>query len=200
MTIKMKSEYYIINNLLDENLQSFLRPLDLTHVLFFQAKYEIRYNFIVTNKFYYNFISCFGSLVFVMLMFILDSYYDSGEFDADEIFPTLNYFTCFMFNLSLYIANVLHSKNNVIFIVNIQSARRSVRYCSRKNSLTYLIFFNWFVIGMICFLVLIYFAIVFIFHYDNPATYLSVVNFWVLLFYDFVLFYASRMVKLLAIL
>ncbi|KAL0861742.1 hypothetical protein ABMA27_009218 [Loxostege sticticalis] len=55
MTTVVPQEY-LLNNFLDDSMQAFLLPLDISHAIFMQSKHTIRYNFITPNRRIYNFI------------------------------------------------------------------------------------------------------------------------------------------------
>lgn len=182
----------LLNNYIDDDMQSFLRPLELSQNLMFQSKFTIRDNFITPNGHLYNTFAFVFNLLCLILSIILEKdFYVELDFLKDLI-PYFNAFYALIFficTFCLFFSNIFDCMSNIELVINMQSAIRDVKYSN--DDFKNLVVFNWiFTCGVVAF----YFAI------DYSLTFESVYFFitdMILTFMDLKMVYAIRIMKLL---
>ncbi|PZC79304.1 hypothetical protein B5X24_HaOG201001 [Helicoverpa armigera] len=122
-----------INNMVDNDLQALLRPLNLVPRLLFCASYRIRHNFICPNSFLYNVLVVFYFVSFRCLALYTVIYlciYIVDFHGGSKIFFTL--FDCLdftIFSIGFLINTYVcfkESDNNILLILKIQYVLRNL--------------------------------------------------------------------------
>lgn len=197
--VRSKSNYNKLRkNVIEEYLQSILKPYNFMAAIFFCAKYKIQDGFIFSNDFRYNIISFFGLLsIFTVCVYrVIDNIL--GTIREESFFYTSFILVCefvlFLFGFPMsYIMNVIHMYNNVTLVLKIQEVHKILRIkkkCFNKSILLNsipVIIVNCFYITWILF---------FIFFYKLSAPF-KYVTLYVYIFFDINFLYATKIVKVL---
>ena len=121
---------FIYNNIVDEDVQSILLPLNLMQYLILCPKYRIRNHLITPNSFISNFVSAVGILLLISIFthrgFVLFSDKDNSAilFSSDTTsfcFDSIYY--CLGFTLN-FVFGIVHSKKNIKFVLTFQQVHR----------------------------------------------------------------------------
>lgn len=145
--MKIMPKECLLNNRLNDDLQSFLKPLELTQLTMMQMKYTIRDNYITPNSYSYNIISFIIRILFLMSVNYGYAYQVMLKTNNLNIWTTgvpafLVGEIILNFNLiCLCILNVKHSQLNVQLIVHIQESKNAIKYL--KSDIKDLIICNW---------------------------------------------------------
>lgn len=139
-------EEVLLNNVIEKDLQSVLRPLNFIQHCFICSKYTIRDNFITSNSLKYNLFGLICALFYRGCLL-----YDFG------FIAYLNWYTFLITlflrvgyqNLTLaigyllhFVCNILYGNDNVVLIVNVQNLIRTFKL--ERKHLKCFIIFNWF--------------------------------------------------------
>lgn len=148
MTKKIPQEF-LLNNRLDQHMQAFLRPLEISHSIYFLSKFTIRDNFITSNGPMYNFISLLGLPVYAILLSLSDDVIIRivGENFALKILVHFNYAMYFIFFTSLLGANIYNAECNVKLILHLKDSVKSLKYSD--PNIKYLAKVNWLAICLV---------------------------------------------------
>lgn len=142
-------------NVINKDLQSILKPLNMMQSLFMCAKYKIRDGLITANNLSY----CFLSVLALILVGIINVYTMYLEITSDETTPVLSIvvwidyisnaiFVMLSFSLTYY-TNMIYRYDNVLLFLKVQNANKILEIDSRKQMRI-----NWLVI---VFLISLYF-------------------------------------------
>ncbi|PZC77061.1 hypothetical protein B5X24_HaOG200710 [Helicoverpa armigera] len=142
-----------IQNIIDKDLQSLLRPLNLMYILFGCAKYKIHDNKISPNSVIYNTISSITAI----FIFCISFYFMIGTFSLNfngyiyinHLGKIYTYILLIVGCLSDLYTNIFQKSNYISFVMNIQNIYRSLNISGIFRSY---IFPNWVsVIALNCF-------------------------------------------------
>ncbi|PZC79305.1 hypothetical protein B5X24_HaOG201002, partial [Helicoverpa armigera] len=191
----------LLDNRVEKDLQSVLRPLNLTLGIFICSKYSIRYNFITPNGIYYN-ICGFVCVVIYCSYSIYTTVSSSIELVQlkNNFNPRLHWSSIFevffnAFGLMLhYINNVKHRCNNTAIVLKIQFAIKVLEFNS--NELKSLKFFNWLSIIILNGICLVSIAFFSYFFFEN-LRFFGILSFYCSVIFDVSLLYAACVIKLL---
>lgn len=124
----MNSEY-LLNNVIDKNLQSFLLPLNYMQSCFVLSKYKISHNFITPNGLVYHMISFLG-LIAVMLLHTCPLIMKKiTSLKMSEMVLLGSIFNLVFHNTSyvvIYILNAINGLDNIKLIIKIQGAHQII--------------------------------------------------------------------------
>ena len=184
----------ISNYTVDKDVQSMLWPLNLMQYIMFCPKYRIKNDLITQNSLISNLISMIVTVVYLSTYF-----YTTVTEDAQSLgFPTFLNFSCFneclVFGCGFcmnFVIGVIQTKNNVQFILTFQKVHRFLNAGANVN---HFVVGNWILgITALGFYVIIYT----IFWVQMGASFSSIYVAYFLVFYDFNIVYATRILKLL---
>lgn len=133
-----------VSILIDEQLFSILRPLNVMLTLSLSAKYKLKDNTISVNSVFYNIFS-FVSLLFITVSvhyFFLSQFLTSDTSDTLSavifIGYTVNSVACDIGSLAFLYTNYKHRKNNMLLVLKIQNAFKNLKIDARRQIKT-----NW---------------------------------------------------------
>lgn len=191
--LKLGIERHNDTNVIDKDLQSILKPLNLMQALFLSPKYKIRDDVIIkTNLNLY-------SLVIIVAISITHLYCFSKDLSlmnltifsfALKISSVLNAFKVFFGVLLNFYINCYHRDDNVRFILKLQNAFRILKIDSSK-----FIKNNWFAI-----LFLNCFYFLWLMSYSHQSGFFrwwKIITLFSVMLFDFNVLHASRLLSLL---
>ncbi|PZC77064.1 hypothetical protein B5X24_HaOG200713 [Helicoverpa armigera] len=196
--VAMEASIVAKNNIIDEDLQSVLKPLNFMQAVFFLSKYSIRNNLIKPNSLIYDLIS-----VTCLLMFRIVSIYRIIIFSfASKWTPLLQFlyvsqildsiFYSVGFLLNNYI-NIVYSKINIGLVLKLQFVHKVLNI--NRHKLRPLIIYNWiFAISVYSYFII--FNLYMWLKFPNPSYYALILVFSALAF-DINIVYALLLIKLL---
>lgn len=145
----------LLDNRIDEDIQSVLRPLNLVQNIFLCAKYSIKDNYITSNSLCYNCCSVFSTVLYIcfltlLLLGILAMFY--WNFAILTLFLRHLYqcFSCFVVYGVNVAANIIHMNNNVFLVLKIQYAYRILEI--KRDHFKSLAIVNWICVVVLNFL------------------------------------------------
>lgn len=134
----------LLNNFIEEDLQSLFKPLDMMQKLFICAKYSIKDNFITSNSRKYNCIGLLIVVIFHILVFIQLVISIVNWKGASTTLGWCNFFDFFFFSLGFiinYCSIIIHCNSNALLVLKIQHVHRILKIDRRLyNSL---VISNW---------------------------------------------------------
>lgn len=135
-----------LKNIIVEDFQSMLRPLNLMQNIFFCAKYRIRNNFITKNSYCYKYLPILLCLAYITyLACLIYSFIYLLHFDVLFLSIALSifyqFFSCFLGYLLNIISNTIHKKNNILLVLKIQDVYTRLKI--NRKDIKYLVIFNW---------------------------------------------------------
>ncbi|PZC77056.1 hypothetical protein B5X24_HaOG200705 [Helicoverpa armigera] len=142
----------LFDNIIEEDLQSLLKPFNLMTALWIGKKYTIRDNFITFNSNVYNYIGitlCVAFLIArVSYRLIVEGIdLDSFAFSLLRTNAMLD-LIIFLFGILLtYSTNIIHSYHNILLVLNVQNALRILKI--NRKDLRRLTVYNWTTIACI---------------------------------------------------
>ncbi|XP_063897712.1 uncharacterized protein LOC135118775 [Helicoverpa armigera] len=156
----------LLDNFIEKDLQSLLKPLNIMYSVFICAKYSIRDNFITSNNFLYNFTGVFTTGLFLCIsVYRICSTLSSKRieyviFEWNTIFNFMSYSLGLIMN---YIINIRFSDKNIQLVVKVQSVLRVLKM--NRKDLTCLLVYNWsgvlainaLIVGSIAYMMYIFF-------------------------------------------
>lgn len=193
--MKYKTEY-LLNNIIDKNIQDFLLPLNYMQSCFVLKKYIISYNFITPNSLVYNMVSLLGLITVMFLHTYPFLTRKMINMKMSEFVLLSSIFNLLFRNVSYiitYILNLTNGLNNLQLIIKIQRAHRII--CIPENVFKSYIIWNWihvlikFPLYTVNFLLFIYYMDLF-----NIYKMTYVIS---IMYFDCNIIYASRLMKLL---
>lgn len=183
-------------NLLEKDLQSALKPLNLMLAMFFLAKYKIRENMISTNRAIYDVISVVAALTILCGHFCLTLGTFSTKLDGFEFILHLTKWNAFLlfilFSLLSCYTNIIEKDSNVLFVTRIQDVYRILKI---YESFQHFILPNWVcVIALNCYHIswMVYNYFLF-----RPLGIANTFASYCFICVDMYILYASRLMKLM---
>lgn len=180
---------------IDENLQSMLKPLNMMQALILCAKYKIRDDVVTVNSIQYSVLSLIGLFIVAITCVYGASLDLSSETKADvTVFDILHYVVsnglCFIGYLLNYYTNFKYRYDNALLLLKTQNANNILKFDSKKY-----IRINWAaVVAMNCFYIfwMFYYSILFLQFrwWDMMTSYFEIL-------FDINVIYASRLLNLL---
>lgn len=197
MNIKIFPEY-IPNNIIDKNIQDFLKPLNFMFSCFVLSKYKISHNFITPNNFKYHMKSLLGFAAIVLLHTYPFASRNLTNVTLSEFvyWATISIllFRVISF-LITYTLNTINGLNNVQLIIKIQQAHQIISM--PENVLKKYAIWNWiYVIIKFPFFTLVFVIFIFFMELLNTCKILYVIS---VMFFDCNIIYACRLMKLIRI-
>lgn len=190
----VKTEF-LPNNIIDKEMQAFIRPLQLYEIILLHSKYTIRDNFITPNRRVYNVLSCMGMAVFIAIYLRI-----SMIFIGINLFENVFYLiVAININIStiifLYIAinNINNAENNVKLILDLHEAKNRVQFSD--SNIKDLIIGNNIIIGIIVSMTIICSSVCYIYQPEYDLFY--VIDEFEIAILDAYFVYATRIVSLL---
>lgn len=185
----------LLNNAIDNNVNVFLRPLNLIQSLFFISSYTIRDNFI-TYKSSVSYAFGFFSIIVVIFIYV----FRVIIYDSENMFVYINVlfdsvYYSLGFTMNLY-ASVAYKNLNINLVLKIQELKKS--NLITHNTLYTLTRLNWIYI-VTCFFFYVYVASSFIILFeDNRLSVYSEIICQITLFaFDVNAIYASQIIRIL---
>lgn len=129
--IRITHQEFLPNNTIDEQMQAFLQPLELSHAFFIQSKFTIRKNFITPNTNLYGIISFIGTILITGIYLFHIAEFLNNDFNntLNTISAIINISIVIMF-ICIDIANLSNAETNVKLILHLQEARNKVKFCN----------------------------------------------------------------------
>ncbi|PZC79307.1 hypothetical protein B5X24_HaOG201004 [Helicoverpa armigera] len=134
----------LLNNVIEKDLQSVLKPLDLMQRLFICAKYCIQDNFITSNSRSYNILGITLAITLRSLLFYNLLRIVSSEDQNNYVLAFSNIFDDVFFSIGFilnYYSNIIQCNNHVLLVLKIQEVHRILRVNGKQ--LKCLIIINW---------------------------------------------------------
>ena len=163
LRIKLQnSETFLLNNVVDKDVQSMILPLNILQNIFFYPKYRIKDNFINPNSFSSKLVSMLGMIAFSFLFLyrVFEIHHNKIIRTKANIVYLSSYFDFISNSLGFilnYTINVVFTKRNVSFVLKIQDVHRFlkdetyVRHFVKWNWISgFLIFFIYIFLDMCC--------------------------------------------------
>ena len=152
INVKMNSRIKTIrNDVIEKDLQSVLRPLNLMQSLFLCAKYSIRDNIITCNTSVYNFSRVLCTVIYRcfclhfligMIKFLHNKFWGAHSFLYCLCF-TVDFFMYLVGDLMNCFSNIMQSDHNILLVLKIQHVLNVLQINKKDNELRNLIIYNW---------------------------------------------------------
>lgn len=196
VTVKIDMEPPDKTKMIDKNLQSMLRPLNMTQDIFLCAKYKIRDGIISANT------SRYGLVSFVGLFIVIFSHLHTLWFDLTlgftgrlGRFVKVGYTTYAVFIvlgfLMHYYLNMKHRHTCVELLIKLQNAHKIIKIDAKEYAKT-----NWvIVVALNC----VFFVWLTVFYSTLQVQLSQVIKIYFTIIFDFNLIYVARLLKLFRI-
>lgn len=143
------SNKILLNNVIEEELQSILRPFNLMQSLFICAKYSIRNNIITSNTNLYYFIRMLLTLIYrgacLCQVIGMVGRLHNEFWGINSLFFCVGYFINFIIYLIGDLVhgffNILHSHYNILLVLKIQHVLRVLQI--KSDEIRSFIVYNW---------------------------------------------------------
>lgn len=197
--MKSKRDEDLRNSVIDKDVQSMLRPLNLMQVLVLNPKYRIKDNLITPNNVLNKFVLVLGAVIFLTAYMyrVIDIMLDENikRYHAIDF---LYFASCFDFSfyggglIMNFIIHFIQTKKHVKFILIFQEVHRFIH--NETNCRLY-VMRNWINFGILFGFYIITFLYVYFIHLKTPwhVTF----NLMILVTLDSNIIYATRLIDLL---
>lgn len=191
---------FILDNIVDDDVQSIIFPLNLMQYMMFCPKYRIKNDLITPNSVITNLFSIIVTILFtlwflyrnIMLYFFKDFMGVSAFTYFISYFDCLFYSTGFIMN---YVTGIIHSKQYIKFVLTLQNVHR---FLNTETNTRRSIIWNWItIVTYICGYIAVFFpTTILIFLYTNRPFYHIILK-YIFMFFDFNVIYALLQLKIL---